>query len=314
MRLFFKKQQSRAGKIDRRVYAGGYELLIRKSFFRIAQIAEEWDADVTAPEDLIHELKSRHRQIDILTFVQRLPHAKPLFDYRMELDNVAAIPITTYEHWWTKQANQEVRNKVRKAKKKGVIVREVAFSDSLVNGIKDIYDETPVRQGRAFSHYRMSFEETKEASATYLDRAHFIGAYFGDELIGFAKIVTGQNFARTMGILVKNLHRDKAPMNALIDRAVELCALMKTPYLVYGKYQYGTKGEDSLAQFKRYNGFIKYELPRYFIPMNAKGKIILALKLHKRVNEILPRWIIKPFLGFRKLVYGKKSKANKEGV
>ena len=39
----------------------------------------------------------------------------------------------------------------------------VPFTDDFVHGIMDIYDETPVRQGRSFWHYKKSFEggETK---------------------------------------------------------------------------------------------------------------------------------------------------------
>ena len=36
---------------------------------------------------------------------------------------------------------------MRRAEKRGVVVREVPFDDDLVRGIVEIYDETPIRQG-----------------------------------------------------------------------------------------------------------------------------------------------------------------------
>ena len=44
-----------------------------------------------------------------------------------------------------------------------------------------------------------------------------------------------------MGIIAKIKHRDKAPMNALVAKAVEICAENKIPYLVYDKAYYGKK-------------------------------------------------------------------------
>ena len=43
----------------------------------------------------------------------------------------------------------------------------VAFS----RGISNVYNETPIRQGRKFWHYGKSFDQVKAANATYLDRS-----------------------------------------------------------------------------------------------------------------------------------------------
>jgi len=295
---------------------GANTIELKGRFIKTAQIWREWDVDVDDPEAIVRAIADSGIRADLFTFAQRLPHTKPRFPYHMEMDNVAAIPISTYEEWWENQVNRRVRLKVRKSVREGVRIEKVEYDDDFVRGIMRIYNESPVRQGRAFRHFGKSFEETKEANGTYLDRADIFGAYYGEELIGFLKIVYGKEFARTMGIMGKIAHRDKAPMNALIAKAVETCVGKGVPYLTYGRYFYGHKGADSFSDFKRYNGFLKYDLPRYYVPLSALGRIALMLNLHKGLKAALPGWLIKPLLRLRKgaveKLHGDRSKSGQE--
>jgi hypothetical protein len=288
------------------------ELIITGRLLRTIRLKEEWDTDVTDPESLVRAMKSQKVRADLFTFAQRLPHTTPAFKYHMDLESVAALPISSYDHWWAKQVNYRVRTKIRKSIKQGVVVRKVPFDDDLVRGIHGIYNETPVRQGKPFWHFGKSLEETKEVNSTFLDRADFIGAYLGDELIGFIKLVYADNYARFMQILVKNAARDKAPMNALIDEAVRICAQKGIPFLKYDKLIYGSKGIDTLAEFKLHNGFLGYELPRYHIPLSLKGRIALALNLHKSLKMILPSWVTKTAIAWRKKYYSKKDASRQD--
>jgi len=282
------------------------EFVITGRFVRILRLKEEWDADIENPEEIISKFRRLNVKADLFTFAQRLPHIEPLFKYSMEWDNVAAIPLSTYEHWWTKQVYQQVRNHVRKSIKSGVVIKESPFNDDLIRGITDIFNETPIRQGTSNTHFGKTFAETKALMGTYLERSTFLGAYWQEELIGFIKIVFTGNFARTMGIEAKIKHRDKRPMNALISKAVEICVNKGVKYFVYGKFIYGKKGADSLTKFKQYNGFQQINLPRYYVPLNLKGKIILLLHLHKRINELLPRFVVKFIIKIRKYYYETK--------
>ena len=286
--------------------ACGLEFVVSGKYAKTIRLLDEWDADLSDPEAVVKDLRAQGARADLFTFVQRLPHTTPLFKkYRMEFDNVAAIPITTYDDWW-KAINHRARTKVRKSLKNGVVVREVPFDDDLVRGITAIYNETPIRQGRPFWHYGKTFEETKTANATFLDRAEFLGAFHGDELIGFVKLVFTENFARTMQILGKESERERAPMNALLARAVERCVARKVPFLRYGKLVYGTKGIDSLAKFKIHNGFRQYDMPRYTIPMSLKGRVVLALHLQNGVKAAIPGWAVRAVLGLRSKLLAKK--------
>ena len=86
-------------------------------------------------------------------------------------------------------------------------------------------------------------------------------------------------------------HRKVASTNALIAKAVEVCAEKQAPYLVYGSIDYGKKGSTSLADFKRHNGFEKINLPRYYVPLTLKGRIALNSNFHKGlIKRCLNQW------------------------
>jgi hypothetical protein len=95
-----------------------------------------------------------------------------------------------------------------------------------------------------------------------------------------------------MQILSKKSHQDKRPMNALIAKAVEVCHEKGISYLVYSKFTYGNKIQSQIADFKRRNGFVQMDFPRYFIPLTLIGKMALRLKLHRGLLEILPARLI----------------------
>src|SRR5262249_16224118 len=156
--------------------------------------------------------------------------------------------------WWEKLP-QEARKNVRRSAKRGVETKVVQFDDELMIGVKKLCDETPVRQGRPFWHYRKDLETLKRVHSTYLERNEFIGAYFEGNLIGSVRMVYVDQMALIFHILAMNAHNDKRPVNALLAKCVEVCAQKGIKYLVYGNYVYGNKKNSSLMEFKRRNGF-----------------------------------------------------------
>jgi hypothetical protein len=234
-----------------------------------------------------------------------LPQKTPSYDYPFEWDNLAVLPISTFEHWWSKQIGNKTRNMVRKAEKAGVVLREVAFDDALVDGICAIYNETPMRQGRRFWHYGKDRETVKRISATFPEQSSFVGAFLGEQLIGFAKLVWDRERqqASLMHIISMVQHRDKAPTNALIAESVKACAARGIPNLVYSNFAYGRKQKDSLSDFKEYNGFQRVEMPRYYIPVTAVGRAALRLQLHRGIVERLPDSIHKRLYELRSRWY-----------
>jgi hypothetical protein len=268
----------------------GKDIRIDGRLLRIARLEAERYEFLTDPAAAIEKLHNCGTRIDLFTFIQKVPHTTPAFGYPMEWDNAAAVPISTYDHWWTRQINGKTRNMVRRAETKGVVVREVDFDDSLVRGISEIYDECPIRQGRAFWHYRKGIEAVRSENGTFLDRSVFLGAFVGQHLIGFAKLVMddARQQAALMQILSMVRHRDKSPTNALIAHAVRSCSERAIPYLVYANFSYGNKQHDSLSDFKHHNGFQRFELPRYYVPLTPIGRTAVHLGLYRGFTTHIP--------------------------
>jgi hypothetical protein len=68
---------------------------------------------------------------------------------------------------------------------------------------------------------------------------------------------------------------------------------------VYGNYTYGRKGNDTLAEFKRRNGFKKMEYPKFYIPLTVRGRVALRVRLHKEWIDVLPAPITTMLLAAR---------------
>jgi hypothetical protein len=232
----------------------------------------------------------------------------------MEWDNLAVARISTFENWWTKQIGGKTRNMVKQADKKGVEIREISFDEKLAHGIWEIYNESPMRQGRRFPHYGKDLETVYRDEATYLESSTFIGAFHGEELIGFIKLVAdvaGQQ-AGLMNILSKIGHRDKAPTNALIAQAVKSCADRGIGHLVYANYSYGNKQQDSLREFKERNGFERVDVPRYFVPLTPFGWIALRLGFHHRLVDRIPTSLAERLRELRKVAHSRKIQLPRE--
>jgi hypothetical protein len=284
------------------------QALIEGKLIRIARLDAEGYDSLEDPEAALAALRQSGTRADLFTFIQKLSDTSPKYGYPMELDNMAALSVSTFDHWMTKQIDFKARNKARKAAKSGVVVREVPFDDDLVQGISAIYNESPVRQGMAFWHYRKELDAVRQMNATFMDRSVFIGAFFEAILIGFVKLVHNEDRSQAglMQIVSMIQHRDKAPTNALIAQAVRSCADREIPNLWYANFSYGNKQPDSLADFKRYNGFQKVELPRYYIPLTGLGRLALRLGLHRGPADWIPEPLAARYRRIRSFWYAKR--------
>jgi hypothetical protein len=262
-------------------------LAITGKVFRIARLRDEPYECIETPQNFVEKLKQSDVRADLFTFMQQISESKPKHPFHVEWERLAILPVTTYDDWWKRQINDKTRNMVRKAQKSGVEIRLVQFNDDLIHGIREIYNEAPIRQGKPFKHYGKDFAAIGKDHATFSERSDFIGAFCGQELVGFAKLVHGKNVASLMQIISKISARDKAPTNALIAKSVELCAERNIPYLHYGIWSIG-----GLGAFKKSHAFISSAIPRYFVPLNLKGRLMLQLKLHRKITDYLPeQWL-----------------------
>jgi hypothetical protein len=259
---------------------------VKGRLVHIAQLETEYFESLEAPLEFLKDFRGHKPRVDIFTFLQGVADTEPRYGYVRGKDSLAVMSITTFEHWWKNQIKDKTRNMVRRAQKAGVQVRRVEFNDNLVMGIKGIYDESPLRQGLPFKHYGKDLETLRTSHSTFLDRSDFVGAFDGDELIGFIKLVHGKGFSSLMQIISKMASRDKAPTNALIAKAVEICAGKGVPLLMYGVWS-----RRGLGDFKRHHAFKRHDVPRYFVPLTVWGKVALKLGWQGRFKKRLPeRW------------------------
>jgi hypothetical protein len=272
------------------LYFEGRKLLVQGRPCRVAHVDGEGYKFLSDPESAISALRASKTRADLFTFLQALPETSPQHTYPFEWDNMAVLPVSTFDHWWTQQIGFKARNKAKQAEKKGITVREVPFDDALVRGIWEIYNEVPVRQGRRFPHYGKSVEAVRAMSVTFLDSSIFIGAFDRDKLVGFIKLTMddSRTQAGLMHILSLISYRDKAPTNALVAQAVRSSASVGITRLVYANFAYGNKAKSSLSDFKERNGFQRVDVPRYYVPLTRWGALAFRLGLHRRLAEHMP--------------------------
>jgi hypothetical protein len=284
------------------VEIAGQHYSISRGPTNVISLEDEWFEDVDDPESVIQTLKKSRLQADIFSFWQRLPDLEPRYNFYKEWESLAVLPIKTFDHWFTKQISSRLRGQIRKAKKDGLEVRETEFDDEFVRGMTDIFNETPVRQGRRFWHYGKDFETVKRQFSRYIHRETMIGAYYQGKLIGVMMLCNAGNYGLPGQIISKVEHRDKVTNNVLIGKAIEVCEKKKLPWLVY---YYWTN--DSLAEFKRRCGFEETKAPRYFVPLTPKGKLALKFGFHHGWKGALPDQIKNPLKKLRRFWYDFKS-------
>ncbi|MCJ7762061.1 hypothetical protein MUP38_01230, partial [Candidatus Bathyarchaeota archaeon] len=170
--------------------------------------------------------------------------------------------------------------------KSGIKVTVVQPSEAFAEGVWKIYNETPIRQERAFPHYGVSLQ-TVTRGVLSAQNCTFIGAFFQGELVGFIQLDYGDKIAVITQILSLQKHSDKAVNNALVAKAVEVCAAKQVGWVMYGRIG----NHPSLDRFKESNCLVKFPLTRYYVPATNKGHIALKLGLHRELKDALPEAI-----------------------
>lgn len=271
-------------------------ILIKGKWLKLAIVHdEEWlETELRDPQAAVKNLKAgrnRAMRADLFTFTQKLPDTNRRHDYHVEWESVAAAPTGNFEAWW-EGLPQETRKNVRRSQKRGVVIAVKQLDDEVIRGIMGVNNDSRIRQNLPNAHYGKSSEQVKKDQSAFADRTDFICAYFGEEMIGFLRMVYRGNVAAILQLLPKASHQDKRPANALIAKAVELCSAKGITHLTYGLFNYGNKGDNPLREFKVRNGFQELLVPRYYVPVSWRGALCLKCKLHLGLHGLLPRRVI----------------------
>ena len=284
------------------MFIDNLEVKVTGRILKTARLRNEWTDFTTDPKAFIDKMRQAGVGAALFTFLQEIHDLEPKHSYHQDHDSIAVIPVSTYDHWWKNQIPDKTRNMIRKATKSGVEVRLAPFDDDFVRGVMAIYQESPVRQGRRFWHYGKDFETNKRETGTFPERSQFIGAYHEGKIVGFAKLTRNANSASLMFIISMMAHRNKAPQNALIAKAVEICDAQGIPYLQYGSWSRG-----GLGDFKIKHGFVRFDVPRFYVPLNAIGRLALKWTLYRKPVEYLPEKWVETLVDWRAKYYTMKA-------
>jgi hypothetical protein len=285
----------------------GRQLLASGRWLRRATVRSEemMENELENPEIYVEQLKADANHVlraDIFTFPQKLPTASPKYPFPVEWESVAAIRMASFKEWW-EGLPQEARKNVRRSQKRGVVIKVKEFDDELIDGIRGVNDESPMRQGLQNAYYGRSREETRKLYGEFIGRCDFICAYVGDELIGLLHLVYRGEVASILNLTTKPSHFDKRPANALVAKAPEICEPKGISYITYGLYNYGNKKDSPLREFKIRNGFEEVLVPRYFVPLTWWGSLCMKANLHRGLIGFLPSRVITAGLGARAVWY-----------
>lgn len=268
---------------------------------RIGYIDGEFFTFPANPLSLLERVA--HYPVDIFTFILHPAVTGVAYKYPCDPETLAIVRLSTFDHWWKKQAQYSVRKQVNKSERGGVQLQEEPLTEELLEAVHQIYNEVPIRQGRRFPYYGISMERVRQMTSTFPNRSIFLTARWNGRIIGFIKLVTQGDYATILHILSLVAHRDKSPTNALLACAVRTCCDRDISLLSYGRFNYGKKGHDGLQEFKITHGFECVTIPRYYVPLTFRGRIALRLGLHHPLREKIPGNIARAFLNIRSKWY-----------
>jgi hypothetical protein len=265
----------------------------KRWFYSVASYPFDYISDVDFSNELL--LSLARKGVDLFTFVHRtflFESANVVYPFRREFENIAILQINSYDEWWKKTIKKRERQSVNKSIKVGVEVKETEVNYDFLKGVQRIYNETPFREGRRYSGYGQSIEVLKKKFEDIGD-SDIIGAYLNRQLIGLLWVTYGDRAAMFRSFVSLLEHRDKCPNNALISEAVRRCDKRHFQFLVYGN-KYGFL--PSLDRFREHQGFQKFPLPRYYVPLTTAGQLAIKLGVHRKIEYMLPMTIERALL------------------
>ena len=172
------------------------------------------------------------------TFVQRtFLRLGERYSFPSINESVSLLRINSFDNWWRLQIRSEERNRIKRAERKGIVVRLAEIDENFISSSQKIYNETPIRQGRRYTGYGLSLKAVSEKFSN-LKQSDVFGAYYRDELVGLLWMVYGNSVVRIRSFVSLVQHRDKSPNNALMAEGVRRSFEKGFRFIVYEKMGY----------------------------------------------------------------------------
>src|ERR1039458_9398488 len=183
----------------------GQHIISQGKWLKTAVVeAEEWlPAPVKDPALCVQVLKTNRSgkvRADIFAFREKITVTEARYRYHREWESVAAISLSTFEEWWN-SLPQETRKNVRRAQKKGAVVEVRKLDAKLLDDIVVLNNDSPVRQGKTYTHFGKTREQVARDQEDFLDRSDYICAYYESELIGLVKLIYRGDIASILTFL-----------------------------------------------------------------------------------------------------------------
>ncbi|MGA3192908.1 MAG: hypothetical protein ABSD73_10425 [Candidatus Bathyarchaeia archaeon] len=257
-------------------------LTVGKRFFYLQakySLGYIYEADIT--NETFMDLKKKG--VDLFTFAERsFLRSGQNRAFPCENDSISLLEINSFEDWWRFQIKKDVRNRIRNAERKGIVINLAEIDENFVIGAQRIYNETPIRQGRRYAGYGLNLA-TLRAKFSNLSKSEVLGAYYDGGLVGLLWMVYGDRVVEIRSFVSLIKHRNKSPNNALMAEGLKRCSKKGFRFIVYGKMGY----LPSLDSFKMDNGFRECVIPRYYVPLSKKGMLAIKLRVHKELQYSL---------------------------
>jgi len=100
----------------------GKEIRVEGRWIRTARLDGEKYEFLNDPEAALTGLRQSGVRIELFTFIQRVTEPLPMHSYPMEWDNLAVLPVSTFDTWWNTQVDFKTRNKLVDRLPEAVIV------------------------------------------------------------------------------------------------------------------------------------------------------------------------------------------------
>src|SRR5438552_2278728 len=100
------------------------EIVVDGRLVRIAKLRNEEFDYVKDPAAFLEALKAcPEAKASIFTFLQEQHETEPKYPYYLEAHSISGLPVSSYDHWLSRQIDSKTRNMIRKAPKTGVALR-----------------------------------------------------------------------------------------------------------------------------------------------------------------------------------------------